>query len=48
MTEKKITIIPFDMKYLEDYYNNFNDEITRYQWPDPFESIDSILSSVMA
>ena len=22
MTEKKITIVPFDMKYLEDYYNN--------------------------
>ncbi len=40
MTEKKITIVPFDMKYLEDYYNNFNEEITRYQWPDPFESIE--------
>ena len=40
MTEKKITIVPFDMKYLEDYYNNFNEEITRYQWPDPFETIE--------
>ncbi len=40
MTEKKITIVPFDMKYLEDYYNNFNEEITKYQWPDPFESIE--------
>ena len=40
MKGKKITIVPFDMKYLEDYYNNFNEEITRYQWPDPFESIE--------
>ena len=40
MTNRKIRIIPFDMKYLEDYYNNFNEEITRYQWPDPFESIE--------
>ena len=40
MTDRKIRIIPFDMKYLEDYYNNFNEEITRYQWPDPFESIE--------
>ena len=40
MTDRKIRIIPFDMKYLEDYYNNFNDEITKYQWPDPFESIE--------
>ena len=40
MKGKKTTIVPFDMKYLEDYYNNFNEEITRYQWPDPFESIE--------
>ena len=40
MTMKRIKVIPFDMKYLEDYYNNFNEEITRYQWPDPFESIE--------
>ena len=31
---------PFDMKYLADYYTEFDEEITRYQWPDPFESID--------
>jgi RimJ/RimL family protein N-acetyltransferase len=28
------------MKYLEDYYKNFNEEITKYQWPDPFETIE--------
>ena len=31
---------PFDMKYLSDYYTGFDAEITKYQWPDPFESID--------
>ncbi len=40
MTMKRIKVIPFDMKYLEDYYINFNEKITRYQWPDPFESIE--------
>jgi RimJ/RimL family protein N-acetyltransferase len=40
MTDRKIRIVPFDMKYLEDYYKNFNEEITKYQWPDPFESIE--------
>ena len=27
------------MDYLEDYYNAFTEEITKYQWPDPFESL---------
>ena len=40
MTNKNIRIVPFDMKFLEDYYKNFNEEITRYQWPDPFESME--------
>jgi RimJ/RimL family protein N-acetyltransferase len=40
MTDRKIRIVPFDMKYLEDYYKNFNEEITKYQWPDPFETIE--------
>ena len=31
---------PFDMKYLSDYYTGFDAEITKYQWPDPFENID--------
>lgn len=37
---KRLTIMPFDMKYLNDYFNGFNEEITRFQWPDPFASID--------
>ena len=36
----KISIEPFKMEQLEDYYKEFNEEITRYQWPDPFESIE--------
>lgn len=28
----------FDMKYLKDYFEEMNGEITKYQWPDPFES----------
>lgn len=28
----------FDMKYAHDYYVGFNEEITKYQWPDPFET----------
>lgn len=37
---RKIHIAPFEMKYLDDYYRGFNEEITKYQWPDPFGSID--------
>jgi len=28
------------MKYLQYYYEGFNSEITKYQWPDPFESVE--------
>ncbi len=37
---RTIEIEPFDMKYLDDYYKGFNSEITKYQWPNPFESIE--------
>ena len=40
MPENRVKIEPFDIKYLDDYYKGFNSEITKYQWPDPFESID--------
>lgn len=40
MTKARISIVPFDMKYLDDYYNGFNMEITKYQWPDPFHHIE--------
>lgn len=38
---KRINIVPFDMKYLKDYFDGFNEEITKFQWPDPFKSIDT-------
>lgn len=37
---KRLTIVHFDLKYLDDYFNGFNEEITKFQWPDPFSSID--------
>ena len=37
---KRLMIEPFDMKYLEKYFEGFNSEITKYQWPDPFETIE--------
>ena len=37
---ERIIIAPFDMKYLQDYCSGFNTEITKYQWPDPFETLD--------
>ena len=40
MSKEGISIVPFDMKYLNDYYNGFNAEITKYQWPDPFEHVE--------
>ncbi|MBE6908952.1 MAG: GNAT family N-acetyltransferase [Ruminococcaceae bacterium] len=36
----EIRIVPFDMKYLGEYYHGFNAEITKYQWPDPFDRMD--------
>lgn len=36
----KIIITPFEMKYLKDYYNGFDEEITKFQWPDSFDNLD--------
>lgn len=41
MLKEEIRIVPFDMEYLDDYYNGFNAEITKYQWPDPFHHIEN-------
>lgn len=38
---ERINIVPFEMKYLLDYYHEFNHEITKFQWPNPFEDSDS-------
>lgn len=38
---ERIEIVPFEMKYLLDYYHEFNHEITKFQYPSPFEDSDS-------
>ena len=41
MKTERLTIAPFEMKYLRDYFDGFDGEITKYQWPDPFADVDS-------
>lgn len=38
--QSRIIIQPFEIKYLGDYYREFTEEITKYQWPDPFATKD--------
>lgn len=38
---ERLSIEPFDIKYLKDYFDGFNQEITKFQWPDPFPDMDS-------
>ena len=38
---ERLTIAPFDMRYLQDYFDGFDEEVTRFQWPDPFTDIDA-------
>ena len=33
----RLIITPFDLKSLKDYYDGFDADITKYQYPDPFE-----------
>lgn len=33
---QRLRIVPFDMRYLEDYTAQFTEEITALQYPDPF------------
>lgn len=37
----RLIITPFDMKYLKDYFDGFDEDITQYQWPDPFPDMDA-------
>lgn len=37
---ERISIVPFEMKYLDNYFSGFHAEITKFQWPEPFESIE--------
>ncbi|MCH5270324.1 MAG: GNAT family N-acetyltransferase [Lachnospiraceae bacterium] len=43
---ERINVVPFEMKYLNHYFSGFNAEITKFQWPDPFESIEDARSTL--
>ena len=36
------------MRYLPDYFAGFNAEITRFQWPEPFESMEDARSTLQS
>ena len=37
----RLTIQPFQPKFLKDYYREFTEEITKYQYPDPFPDLEA-------
>ena len=41
---ERLTLVPFEINYLNDYFTGFNAEITRFQWPEPFESVEDARS----
>lgn len=41
LTTEKLVIQPFDYKFLEEYYSEFTDEITKYQYPDSYQDIEA-------
>ncbi len=38
---ERLRIESLDIQYLKDYFDGFNKEITKFQWPDPFPDMDS-------
>lgn len=47
----RLVIQPFSNSYLEDYYKEFTDEITKYQYPDRFpdmEAANQVVSGFVA
>lgn len=40
MKTERLILTPFEMKYLRDYFEGFDGEVTRYQWPEPFARIE--------
>lgn len=37
---ERLIITPFDLFSLKDYYEGFNADITKYQYPDPFTAVE--------
>lgn len=48
MLNTRINLVPFDMTYLNDYFNGFSEDVTRFQWPEPFESIEDARAMLQA
>ena len=38
---ERLMICPFSCDFLEDYYREFTDAVTKYQFPDSFKSLDA-------
>lgn len=45
---ERLVIQPFSNTYLEDYYQEFTDEITKYQYPDSFADVEAARQLVSA
>ncbi len=41
ITTERLTVVPFEAAHARDYFEGFNENVTRYQWPDPFEGPDA-------
>lgn len=42
----RLRVVSFDYKYLENYYDEFSEEITRYQYPDPYKTLEEASKQV--
>ena len=47
MKTERLILAPFEMKYLRDYFEGFDEEVTRYQWPDPFARIEDARAALL-
>ena len=45
---KRLRIVPFEMDQLEAYFTGFDNEVTKYQYPDPFGSIEEAKEFLMS
>lgn len=43
---ERLVIQPYNHTYLEDYYKEFTDEITKFQYPDSFSNIESARKTI--
>lgn len=41
ITTQRLRLVPLSYKYINEFYNEFNSEITKYQYPDTFKDIES-------